>query len=204
MRILRTLPVFFLSLMLFAACGDVGDAPEAETGDAVATGTAAGMQLAIDTSQSEINWRGAKVTRHHDGGFHNFSGTVTVDGEQVTGVDVTIDVNSLWSDSERLTGHLKTGDFFEVETYPTATFEATQFAPSNTEGSTHTVTGNLTMHGQTHGVTFPATIEVEDGTVRAEADFIINRRTWGINYDGMANDLIEDDVRIMFNLTAGA
>ena len=64
------------------------------------------------------------------------------------------------------------------------------------------MTGNLTMHGQTNAVTFPATIAMEDGTVRATADFIIDRTHWGIVYTGQADDLIENDVRLILDVVA--
>lgn len=195
------LTVVWLALTI-VACGDVGDAPQAQTGEAVAVTGAGGQVLAIDTARSEIRWRAAKVTRAHDGGFRTFDGTVTFDGSTVTGVDLTIDTRSIWSDTERLTNHLKSEDFFEVERYPTATFEADQIVPVDSAGATHLVTGNLTMHGQTHGVTFPATLTVNDGTVQATADFIIDRTDWAINYKGQADDLIENDVRLIFDVVA--
>lgn len=195
--------VLFVGL-LFSACGDVGDAPRAQTGEAVPVAAATGEVLPIDTARSEINFKAAKVTRAHDGGFHAFDGTVAVQDGAVTGIDVTIDMNSVWTDTERLTGHLKNEDFFEVETYPTATFEADQIAPVDSAGATHLVTGNLTMHGVTHAVTFPATITVTDAMVEAEADFIINRRDWEINYDGQADDLVENSVRLILDIVAAA
>lgn len=189
-------------MLLLAACGDVGDAPQAETGEAVDVAQAQGTPIPIDTAQSEVRWRGAKVTRAHDGGFRDFSGTVYVAGGSVTGVDLAIDMASIWSDSEKLTGHLKSPDFFEVETYPEATFEADRFEVVDSAGATHRVTGNLTMHGQTHSVAFPANILVEADRVTAEADFIIDRKRWGVSYPGKPDDLIADEVRILFDLVA--
>jgi polyisoprenoid-binding protein YceI len=188
---------------ILAACGDVGDAPKAETGDAVAVGNTAGAALAIDTARSAINWKAAKVTRAHDGGFHTFAGTISQADGEVTGVDVNIDTRSVWTDTDRLTNHLKSEDFFDVELYPEARFVADQFVPTDSAGATHLVTGNLTMHGQTHAVTFPATITVQEGSVQALADFIIDRRDWGINYTGKADDLVNNEVRMIFDVTAG-
>lgn len=201
-RILSLLSL--VALVALSACAGVGDAPEATTGEAVDVAAAEGTTLPIDTSRSEINWKAAKVTRSHDGGFHSFDGTVTVAGGNVTGANLNIDLNSIWSDTDRLTGHLKTDDFFDVAVHPEATFEASAIAPTDSAGATHTITGNLTMHGVTKGVTFPATINVTDGGVSATADFIINRRDWAINYDGAADDLVNDDVRILLDIFAGA
>jgi polyisoprenoid-binding protein YceI len=189
-------------LILVTACADVGDAPRAQTGAAVDVASASGQTLAIDTSRSTINWKAAKVTRQHDGGFGTFEGTVTVADGAVTGVNVNIDTRSVWTDTGRLTGHLKSPDFFEVEAYPEATFEADRFESVDSTGATHLVTGNLSMHGQTHGVTFPATITVSGDTVMATADFIINRTDWAINYKGQADDLVEENVRLLLDIVA--
>ena len=181
----------------------MGEAPRAQTGEAVDVARAEGTSIPIDTARSEISWRGAKVTGAHDGGFHAFDGAVTVADGRVTGVDLAIDMSSIWSDSERLTGHLKSADFFEVETYPEAAFEADRFERADSAGATHRVTGNLTLHGQTHAVTFPASIQVEADRVSADADFIIDRTRWGVSYPGKPDDLISKDVRIVFDLVAG-
>lgn len=183
-----------------AACGDVGDAPQAQTSDAVPLAEIDGATLPIDTSRSEVRWRAAKVTRSHDGGFRSFDGTVSVAGNDVTGVRLHIDTRSIWSDSDRLTNHLKSDDFFDVGRYPTATFESAQVVPTDSAEATHLVTGNLSMHGRTNGVTFPAAILVDNGTVKAQADFIIDRTDWDISYTGQADDLIENDVRLIFDI----
>lgn len=198
---LHLFSVLLLSATLMA-CGDVGDAPEARTDDAVALSDASGMTVVIDTSMSSINWRAAKVTRAHDGGFGTFAGTVTRQENTLTGVDVTIDTRTIWSDTGRLTGHLKSDDFFDVEQFPEARFVADVFTPVDSVGATHLVTGNLTMRGVTKAVTFPATIQVLEDNVTATADFIINRRDWEINYDGAADDLVEDNVRLILDITA--
>ena len=198
----RTPSLLVVIALVLSACGDVGDAPRAQTENAVEVAQTDGEALVIDTSRSAISWKAAKVTRAHDGGFGTFSGTVTVADNSVVGADIGIDTRSIWSDSQRLTNHLKSQDFFEVEMYPDARFVADRFAPVDSAGATHLVTGNLTMHGQTNAVTFPAMITIEDGELRAAADFIVDRRDWGINYKGQADDLIENNVRLILDVVA--
>lgn len=204
------LPLLVLALGL-SACADVGDGPRATSEAAEAdTSTAAfaGTALPIDTTESRIEWLAAKVTRTHDGGFEDFHGTVYLDGETLTGVDLTIDAASIWSDTDRLTGHLKSDDFFEVEVYPEATFRADSFEPLAAADSvewaeaTHRVGGVLTMRDRSNRVTFPARIEIADGAVTAEADFIIDRQEWGLTYPGQPDDLIRDEVRIKLFVVA--
>ena len=201
-------------LFLFSACADVGDGPRATVEEAEPatsneiTAEFTGTPLAIDTEQSSIDWVGAKVTGRHDGGFNDFSGTVYVDGETITGVDLMIDATSIWSDNEKLTGHLQSADFFEVETYPEASFRADTFEPiTEADGpdwaeATHRVGGTLTMHGQTNRITVPAQVAMTNGTVTADANFIIDRQQWGLAYPGQPDDLIQDEVRIVLKLVA--
>ena len=95
-------------------------------------------------------------------------------------------------------------DFFNAGEFPVISFKSTKVTPKKTDaGIILQVAGDLTMHGVTNSVTFPATIDVGTGHVTANADFIINRRDWQINYDGSADDLIRDDVRMILNIEAG-
>jgi polyisoprenoid-binding protein YceI len=194
--------------LLAAGCGKVGNAPEAKTGTAaVVEVPIGGKTLPIDTSKSRITWVGAKITASHEGGFRKFDGTVTVDNGAVTATKINIDANSIYTEPEKLVSHLKSDDFFKVARFPTATFEATKFAPADAAapaGTTHMVTGNLTMAGRTNSVTFPATITVDGDKVTAKAAFKINRQEWGITYPGAPDDLISNDIQIMFDVTAGA
>jgi len=112
---------------------------------------------------------------------------------------VTIETDSLWADNPKLTGHLKSPDFFDVASHPTATFESTEIVPAETG---YMVTGNLDLHGVTKSITFPAEITVEDGQVRVDSEFSIKRFDFGIEYKGKADDLIRDDVVIRLQLVA--
>jgi polyisoprenoid-binding protein YceI len=185
-----------------AACGNVGDAPQAATGDSVTVAKGSGREYRIDTARSTVAWKAAKVTRAHDGGFREYDGTINVDGDSITAVHMTIRTRSIWADDEKLTGHLKSRDFFQVDEHPIATFDADRFTPIDSGGMTHMVTGNLSLLGRTKSVTFPATVTMSDSTVTAHADFIVDRKDWGLAYPGAPDDLIRDDVRIIFDVTA--
>jgi len=149
---------------------------------------------------STIGFVGSKVTGSHDGGFKEFSGEIKVaDGKIVGEPTIVIDMDSTWTDSDRLTRHLKTSDFFDVPSHPTSTFTVT--AVDGT-GETANVTGNLDLHGVTKSISFPAKIAVNDMEVTLQAEFAFNRRDFNINYDGKANDLIRDNVGITLNIVA--
>ena len=162
------------------------------------------VKYAFDQTASKVQWTGSKVTGKHDGGFGTFKGTVeVVDGvPEKSKVDVSIDADSLTSDTEKLTGHLKSPDFFDTKANPKATFVSKEIKRGGDKGATHTVTGDLTIKGITKTVTFPATISVAGDAANVDAEFAINRRDFSLNYPGMPNDLIRDDVVIKLTIRA--
>ena len=199
------------AILVLAGCtrDPAKDAPAAGAAPAAEAPaeTMAGEKVAIDVASSKLGWTASKVTKTHIGGFKSFQGAVMlVEGKpEASQVNVEIDVASLYTDSEKLEGHLRSKDFFEVETYPKATFVSTSIKPvdpkavqAEAEGAapTHTVTGNLTLHGVTKEISFPATIAVEDKQVTANSRFSLNRKDFGIVYPGAPDDLIRDDVLI--------
>lgn len=202
-----------MSLTLFStlACEDPAkDKPKAEVAAPVSPGTAApspGSQtLVFGAADSKVEFVGAKVTGKHDGSFGQFTGTVNlVSGDPTKSqVKVEIDAASISADNPKLTGHLKSADFFDVEKFPKARFESTSIKAGGDKGATHTVTGNLEMHGVSKSITFPASIKVEPGKATVDAEFSINRKDFGLNYPGKADDLIRDDVVIKLTIRANA
>jgi polyisoprenoid-binding protein YceI len=161
----------------------------------------AGVRYALQPG-SEILFVGSKVTGSHEGGFKTLAGSFSVaDGKLVgTGQKITIDMNSVWSDNDNLTGHLKNEDFFHVEKYPESVFELTSL--TTTGEGTYEVSGNLTLTGTTKNITFPATATVDGETANIHAKFDINRKDFGIEYAGKADDLIRDEVVIELKLQA--
>jgi len=190
-------------LLLAAGCSDPADGVhKAAATDPARTATdpgVAGKVYALD-SGSTISFVGSKVTGSHDGGFRQFSGEIKVDGGKIlAGSEIRIDMDSTWSDNDRLTGHLKSADFFEVETYPESTFTVTSVVSA---GAEHTVTGNLTLHGVTKSISFPAEIQLTDEAVTLRAEFAINRKDFDIHYPGRPDDLIRDNVVIKLDVSA--
>ncbi|MGD9564441.1 MAG: YceI family protein [Pyrinomonadaceae bacterium] len=166
--------------------------------------TAKGEALEVNPGNSTITFVGSKVTGKHQGGFTMFSGTVDlVNGKpEESSVTVEIDANTIFADDAKLTDHLKSADFFDVAKFPKVSFKSTKIEPGARAPDNHTVTGDLEMHGQTKSITFPAKIDVTDADVTVAAGFRINRKDFGINYSGPADNLIRDDVAIMLNVKA--
>lgn len=174
------------------------------TGQAATAATPAqgAVKYTFDQSASKVAWTGSKVTGKHDGGFGTFKGTVDVvdSAPEKSKVNVEIETDSITSDVEKLTGHLKSPDFFDVKTHPKATFVSSEIKKGGDKGATHTITGNLTIKGITKTVTFPATVQLAGDTANVDAEFAINRRDFQLNYAGMPNDLIRDDVVIKLTI----
>jgi polyisoprenoid-binding protein YceI len=218
-KTMKTSLLIVLGLTL-AACEDpAAGKPKAEVGSAVtpksagsaaakpsASGdskpaTAAAGSYELVAADSKFEFEGSKVSGKHTGGFKTFSGSATLASGAVEGgsVKVDIDVASMFSDDEKLTGHLKSPDFFDAEKFPKATFESTEIAKGG-EGGSHTITGNLTLRGETKSIKFPATITVEGDNATVKAEFSINRKDFKMEYPGKKDDLIRDDVLIRLDL----
>lgn len=195
---LGVLMIVLSGLMLVAACGNPAtNKSQAVVGEATTAGTSepAGERYLITPENSKIEFIGSKVTGSHNGSFQKFSGEINYTGDPTTSrVSVTIDTNSIMADDPKLTEHLKTADFFDVAQYPEAKFESTAIKPGGDKGASHTITGNLTMHGVTKSVSFPATIAATPDAITVNSNFAINRKDFGINYAGAANDFIRDEV----------
>lgn len=211
--------ILILALALFAACqSEVDTQPAAEVAEttATATDTAAASTDTTGTAptpgaptsnvvkeKSSIRWVGAKVTRDHNGSFKNFDGYIQYQGAQPSRIAFEIDLNSIESDEEKLTAHLKSPDFFDVAKFPKATFVSSSIEPAAAgapDGATHTVRGTLDLHGVKKEVAFPVTAKQTADGVRTTSNFTINRHDWGISYRGMADDLIKDNVLMKLDL----
>ena len=203
-----TLMLVLTALMLLAACGNPAtNKSRAVTGEAAQASPqashAGGQKYLITSQNSKIEFIGSQVAGRHDGSFQKFNGEIDYTGQPETShVNVTIDTSSLIADDPKLTEHLKTADFFDVAKYPTATFVSTAIKPGGDKGASHTVTGNLTMHGVTKSVMFPATITATADAINVDANFSINRRDFNINYAGPANNLVHDDVVLTLKINA--
>ena len=159
---------------------------------------AADVKYALTGENTKITFVGKKPDGKHDGGFKKLTGNATVtDGKiETLTIEVDIDTDSLYSDNEKLTGHLKQPDFFGVKDNPKATFKTTKVEKTD---KGYTITGDLMMIGKTKAVSFPATVTENDGTLNFSADFSIDRTDWGMNY---GKGKIDDKVALKVALTA--
>ena len=206
---MKKLAFGILSLAIFlAACEDpAANKTKAVTSNSNSTAPTTrqtkGESVPLTPETSKVEFTGSKVTGKHDGGFKEFSGNIDLVNNKPEESQVAVDIvmKSVFTDTDGLTTHLQTGDFFEVEKFPKASFVSTKIVADTAKGADNfTVTGDLELHGQKKSITFPAKITVNPTEVAVNAEFSINRKDFGIVYAGKADDLIRDEVVIKLNL----
>jgi polyisoprenoid-binding protein YceI len=164
--------------------------------------------LNVDPTKSTLTWNAKKVGGEHTGTVKLSKGTLEVKSNKLTGGTFTIDMTSI-TDTDitnegmnaKLTGHLKSEDFFSVEKNPTSTFTITKAEPiakAKAGEANYKITGNLTIKGISNPVTFPATVNLTENSAQASAKIEIDRTKYDIKYRaaiiGTAADKIIDDV----------
>lgn len=163
---------------------------------------------AVNIDESTIEWKGFKPTGSHLGTINIASGNFTMGDNGINGGTFVFDMTSI-KDSEgnaRLEGHLKSADFFEVETYPTATFEIIGLEENDGQS---VLTGNLTLKSTTNEVAFPVTVASENGAVTVSSDvFTIDRSKWNVRYgsksffDDLQDKFINDEIELKISVKA--
>jgi polyisoprenoid-binding protein YceI len=145
------------------------------------------------------------------GKFASVSGVIEGDAQDPTAAKGTfkVDVASLNTGVEQRDGHLRSADFFDAESFPTATFVSTKVEPKG--GSEYRVIGDLTIRGTTRPVTF----EVEvlgvfagmDGSRRVglHAETRINREDFGLTWNVALESggwLVGKDIKLELDIAA--
>ena len=216
-----TLLMLCASLALTVSCKK-DNTDNAETTEAVEAkeATAEAVKYNVNTEESVIDWTGSKPTGKHTGTIKISEGEFAVKNDSVESGKFTLDMNSITvtdleagNGKEDLEGHLKglgkeeTADhFFNVNKYPTGTFEITGITQE--EGKTM-VEGNLTLKETTKNIKFPATITVTPEAVTLVSEsFKIDRTLWKVNYssksifDNLGDKYVDDEIEIKVNLKA--
>jgi polyisoprenoid-binding protein YceI len=165
----------------------------------------------LDVAHTRLGFsaRHAMVTTVR-GAFKDFEGTAHVDTANPANskVELTIKTDSIDTGVADRDGHLRSGDFFEVETYPEITFASTDVSR---DGDDWTITGDLTIKG----VTKPVTVEFEStgsardpfGNLRIgfEGHTILSRKDWGLTWNAALETggfLVSDKVKLEFDISA--
>lgn len=170
----------------------------------------------VDTEISTVEWRGFKFYEAekkedgHNGVMKLASGSISTEGGKVTAGSFIIDANTFESldlneDPEmkaKLDTHLKDSDFLDVKKYPTATFNITGVKAIEGDYNSE-ISGNLKMRDIEKNIPFKANITTEGNVLTiASEEFTINRKDFGITFEGGHGAVIKDNVIIKVNITA--
>lgn len=182
---------------------------------------ATAKKVTVNTAESRVNWLGKKPGGEHDGYVKLSGGTVHLAGNDIAGGSFAIDMNSIVNldlkdegMNQRLVGHLKSSDFFDVEKYPVANFVITKVSrlkstAAGTPKVTHRIEGNLTIKGITKSIVFDAHVDNAGGKLVATTEsFVIDRTLWNVNYQSksifaeLKDQFINDDITLSVKLAA--
>ncbi len=171
------------------------------------------QQFTVDNTQSIVKWNGKKVTGEHFGTIKIQSGTLEVKNNAVASAQVSMDMNSIVCEdltdagvNAKLVGHLKSDDFFSVEKFPVSKLSLT--GVKKLTGNDYEFTGDLTIKGITHPVTFKATSALEGSQLKSAGKIVVNRAKYDIRYGsgsfftGLGDKMIYDDFTLDFTLVA--
>jgi polyisoprenoid-binding protein YceI len=174
---------------------------------------APGAQYEVDQSRSSVKWNGKKVTGEHYGTIGLKSGTLEVKNNTISAATMVMDMQAIVCEdltdagiNARLVGHLKSDDFFSVEKFPVSSFLLTKVV--KVAGNEYDFTGNLTIKGITHPVTFRATAVTEGDLLRSSGKIVVNRAKYDVKYgsgsffSGLGDKMIYDDFTLDFSLVA--
>ena len=198
---------------LVVACGK--DKPITSESNEVLTKTD-GVLYKVDTMNSRVEWKGYKVLKSdqttHFGTIRFESGDITVKEGKLQSGKFVADINTLENidlkDNQemksKLEGHLKSTDFFEVEKFPTASYEITKVTEAKSGDYNTILDGNLTIKGITKPVQFQANVSVKDGEISiATEPKDIMREDYGVKFQlPLTNGIIKDEVNLQIFIKA--
>lgn len=188
----------FISLLIFLSFASVAQKTGVE-------------KIGIDITQSKLEWTGKKLGGEHYGEIQLSSGHLTFTKNKLTGGAFEMDMASITcaditdqKSNKRLVDHLKSEDFFSVSRFPKSSFTITKVEyKSETE---YTVTGDLTIKGNTNPITFTAKINTMSNQTIAEATLVFDRSKYDVKFgsqsffENVGDKLVYDEVDMNIKL----
>lgn len=172
------------------ACKNDNKTVETSDTDVEVTANVDGNEVQI-SDESYIWYEGKKVVGadRHNGKVQFEVGNFVVNNGKLVGGEFVIDMESISNDDiekdeakENFLKHIKSDDFFSVETYPTAKFTILEVSDEADADGMHTVDGTLTIKGNAKNISFPAKVTTNGDEVSLQADFTIDRTDFDVNY----------------------
>lgn len=173
------------------------------------------QQFHVASAQSQLSWTGKKVTGAHNGTIGIKAGALELTNGQLSGGHFTIDTTSIKilditdpATNAQFAGHLFSADFFATDKFQEATFNITHIDPK--EAGKPLITGDLTIKGITHPVSFTATVDINGNTLTAAGKTRIDRTLYDMKFrsgnffTNLGDTLIYNEFELDVQLTAVA
>jgi polyisoprenoid-binding protein YceI len=175
------------------------------------TTTATTTTYTIDKAHSEATFQVRHLLTRVRGRFSDFEGTIRYDSEnpERSSVNATIQATSIDTNEADRDTHLRSGDFFGVDQFPTLTFASTRLTKKG--GERLEVSGDLAIRGVTRPVTLDVTFlgKAKDPwgkeRIAFEAETTINRKDFGLSWNAALETggfLVGDEVKITLSVQA--
>ena len=135
----------------------------------------------VDVEKSVVKWVGYKLTGQHEGTISIKEGELNFENKVLTGGTFTMDMGSInttdleGGSKNRLDGHLKDEDFFDVDKYKTAAMVFKEIKPSDKD---YSIKADLTIKGITKEILFNMSVSETSAT----ANLKIDRTQFNITY----------------------
>lgn len=165
------------------------------------------ITFGVDAAHSSVAFKVRHFFTQVPGHFNSFDGTIAYDpaNPAASSVEMTVQADSIDTGNENRDGHLRSGDFFEVEKHPTLSFKSVSVEKVG-EGELK-VLGDFTLRGVTKRLTVPVTIlglmEGEQARAGFSTEFTINRKEFGVSWNRALDNggtILGDDVKISIDL----
>lgn len=152
----------------------------------------------VDGMQSEIGWSAKSVTDTHVGKIKLTKAELQFRNNQLVGGYFEADMNSVTvtditdaQHNQDFINHITTGDFFEVNRFPTASFRITEAQPK--AGNEYRVRGMMTIKDHEQPVEFTASVTPTPTGKRTSATLSVDRTLFGIEYGAQGKRGSEKD-----------
>jgi polyisoprenoid-binding protein YceI len=160
----------------------------------------------IKIEKSKIVWKAYKVTGSHIGLINLKEGLFIFEDKKLTGGSFIIDMSSITNTDQKgeykqkLENHLKSNDFFGVNTYPTATLTFKKVDPKGK--NSYEVSGVLTIRGITKPVNFDISVYGNKATASLKIDRAKYNVRFGSNsfFDNLKDKAIYDEFDLIVDL----
>ncbi|MDP4162484.1 MAG: YceI family protein [Bacillota bacterium] len=167
---------------------------------------------AVDSAHSSVDFSiRHMMIANVKGSFHQFEAKVEADPTDLTSASIffNVDLSSIDTRNADRDNHLRSADFFDVETYPALTFNSTSIEKKSDDQ--YAVTGDVTLHGVTKTETFTVTFEGQgkdpwgNEKVGFSAEGTLNRTDYGLSWNSALETggvLVGEKVKISLQIEA--